>query len=109
MPRDALGEFEQLVMWAVLRCGGSAYGVPVVREIQERTDRAASAASVYLALKRLEAKQYMTSTMSDPTPERGGKARRVFTVTPRGRQALLDSRAALQSMWAGVKVRPGEG
>jgi PadR family transcriptional regulator PadR len=108
MARETMGEFEQLVILALLRCGGSAYGVPVVREIQERTKREASAAAVYISLKRLEKKGCTVSQMSDPSAERGGKARRVFSVTSKGKDSLLESRRAMQQMWDGLEVLPDE-
>ena len=70
--RDFLGEFEHIVMLAVLRLGDRAYGVTVRQEIEFRTKREVSIGAVYATLDRLEAKGYVKSSLGDPTPERGG-------------------------------------
>ena len=102
MTREALGEFEQLVLLAIVRLGGDVYGVPIAEEIARRTGRAASPAAVYVTLRRLEQKGLLASTMSDPTPERGGKARRCVRLTQAGIESLRASRQVLDSMWKGV-------
>jgi DNA-binding PadR family transcriptional regulator len=99
MGRESLGEFEQLVLLAILRLGSEAYGVPIVREIEKRTGRAASRAAVYIALKRLEGKGLVSSRMADPTQERGGRAKRYFKIEQAGIDLVKDSRRALVSMW----------
>jgi DNA-binding PadR family transcriptional regulator len=99
MGRESLGEFEHLVLLAILRLGSNAYGVPVLREIEDRTGRAVSRAAVYIALRRLEAKGLLSSRMADPTPERGGRAKRYFTVEPAALALIKDSRRAFVSMW----------
>ena len=80
-----LGEFEQIVLLAVLHTGDDAYGVPVWREIEARTGRVVSLPAVYKTLDRLEAKGLVRSGVGEPTAERGGRAKRVYTVTPRAR------------------------
>lgn len=102
MTREALGEFEQLVLLAIVHLGADVYGVPIVDEIERRTGRTVSAAAVYVTLRRLEQKGLLSSTMSAPTRERGGKARRCVTVTPAGLDSLRASRQALDSMWKGL-------
>ena len=99
MGRESLGEFEQLVLLAILRLGSEAYGVPIVREIEERTGRTVSRAAVYIALKRLQGKGLVSSRMADPTPERGGRAKRYFRIEQAGIELVRDSRRALVSMW----------
>ncbi len=99
MGREPLGEFDQLVLLAVLRLGDAAYGVPIVEEISRRTGRQVSRAAVYIALRRLHAKGLVTDTLGDPTPERGGRAKRFFRVEPPAIDLLADSRRALTSMW----------
>ncbi len=99
MGRDSLGEFEQLVLLAILRLGADVYGVPIVREIEERTGRSVSRAAVYIALRRLQEKGLVSSRMADPTPERGGRAKRYFRVEPAGLESVKESRRALNSMW----------
>ena len=104
MTRESLGEFEQLVMLAIIRLtgGGDVYGVPIVDEIERRTRRSVARAAVYITLRRLEQKGLVDSWMSEHTQERGGKARRCVKVTRAGLQALRDSRAAVDRMWSGL-------
>jgi PadR family transcriptional regulator PadR len=99
MPPQALGEFEQLVLLAILHLDEDVYGVPIVEEIERRTGRSVSRAAVYVTLRRLEKRGLVTSWMGEPTPERGGRARRCVRVEPAGKQVLLESRRALESMW----------
>ncbi len=103
MPRDSIGEFEHLILLAVLRLGDEAYGVPVIEEVELRTGRDVSQAAAYLTLKRLEQKGWIRSRLSEPTPERGGRAKRYFSLAPKGIERMRDTRAALVSMWEGVE------
>lgn len=100
--REALGEFEQMVLLAALHLGDNVYGVPIADEIARRTGRDVSPAAVYVTLRRLEQKCLLSSTMSEPTHERGGKARRCVTVTSAGRESLRASRQMLDQMWKGL-------
>lgn len=106
MPRESLGEFEQLVLLAILHLGteGQAdiYGVPIADEIERRTGRLASRVAVYISLRRLENKGLVATWMGAPTAERGGKARRCVRVTETGLRALHDARRAMEQMWAGL-------
>ena len=102
MTREALGEFEQMVLLAILHLGEGVYGVPIVDEIQRRTGRTVAPAAVYITLRRLEQKGLLTSWMGESTPERGGKARRCVKVTPAGLDSLRESRRALELMWKGL-------
>ena len=103
---DALGEFEHLVLLAIVRLSTDAYGSTIRREIEERTGRSIAIGALYTALDRLERKGYVNSRMSDPTPQRGGRAKRYFKLRPAGAAALARSRDALTRMWAGVDVDP---
>jgi DNA-binding PadR family transcriptional regulator len=77
MPKRAyLGEFELMILLALIRLGDDAYGVPISKELLNTTGREVSLGSVYAALDRLERKEFVTSTLGDPTPERGGRAKR---------------------------------
>jgi PadR family transcriptional regulator PadR len=107
MGRESLGEIEHLVLLALLRLGEESYGVPILEEIAGRTGRTVSRAAVYIALRRLEAKGLVRSRMGEATPERGGRAKRYFTLTPAAHRQLHASRTALLSMWANVahKIR----
>ena len=102
MTHQGLGEFEQLVLLAIVHLGDDAYGIPIVEEIARRTGRSASRGSVYVVLRRLEQKGFVSSWMSDPTPERGGKARRLAKITAKGARALRDARTAAERMWRGL-------
>ena len=103
-----LGEFEQMVLLAVL-CAGQdedAYGVNIHSELETRTKRRASRGAVYMTLDRLEKKGLLESHLTDPTPERGGRAKRYFTVTPRGVHAVARAQRAFQRLMKGL-VLPG--
>lgn len=99
-----LGEFELVVMGAVLRVGDGAYAVSVREEIKRRTGRQVSRGSIYVTLDRLVHKGYLASTMSDPTPERGGKAKRLYSATSSGVYAVKESRAMLDHMLADIDL-----
>ena len=98
MPQG-LGEFEQMVLLAILHVKGEAYGVPIVEEIERRTGRTVSRAAVYVTLRRLEKRGLVTSGRSDPPGGRGGKARRCVRVEPEGVELLRESRRAMGRMW----------
>jgi len=97
-----LGEFEQMVLLAILRTGDNAYAVPIRAEIEERTGRTVSRGALYTTLERLEAKGFVESSMGEPTPERGGRSRRTYAVAALGLEALENSRAAMASLWQGL-------
>jgi DNA-binding PadR family transcriptional regulator len=97
-----MGEFEQLVLLALIRLGPGAYGMEVRREIEERTGRDVSIAAVYTTLGRLEAKGWADHEMGEPTPERGGRAKKHYRALPEGMAALEQTRAALDRMWHGL-------
>jgi len=105
MGRESLGDIEHLVLLALLRFGEHSYGVPILEEIAIRTGRAVSRPAVYIALRRLEAKGMVRSKMGEATAERGGRAKRYFTLTAAGHQQLHAARSALMSMWANVAHR----
>lgn len=98
MPQG-LGEFEQMVLLAILHVKEEAYGVPIVEEIERRTGRRISRAAVYVTLRRLEKRGLLTSWMGEPTGERGGKARRYVRVEPEGLEELREARHAMDRMW----------
>ena len=102
--RDSLGEFEHLVVLALLRLDDRAYGVTVRQEIEFRTKREVSIGAVYATLDRLERKGYVKSRHGEPTPERGGRSKRFFRVTARGVMAVNRAQRALQSMSHGVDL-----
>jgi DNA-binding PadR family transcriptional regulator len=97
-----LGDFEQLVILAVLRLGDAAYGMTVRREIELNTERSVSLGAIYATLDRLEEKGFVSSTTGDGTPERRGRAKRFFRVEARGVRALKEALAALDRMREGI-------
>ncbi len=110
MGKRSLGEFELLVLLAVLRLGDEdAYAVSIVDEIGERTGRRVRRAAVYTALQRLESKGLVATWLGEPRPERGGKARRSVRVEPAGVQAIREAQSALQNMWRDLPGLGGVG
>lgn len=101
---ETLGEFEQLVLLAIVRLSGDAYGSTIREEIEDRTSRSVAIGALYTALDRLERKGYVSSSLSDPTPQRGGRARRYYRLRPTGAAALRRSREAMVQMWAGIEL-----
>jgi DNA-binding PadR family transcriptional regulator len=87
---------------AVHRLGPETYGVPIIKEVEDRTGRSVSQAAAYLTLRRLEEKGFIRSSIGEPTPERGGRAKRYFRILPAGLTQLRESRAALVRMWEGL-------
>jgi DNA-binding PadR family transcriptional regulator len=104
----SLGEFEQLVLLAIIRLKGDVYGVPIVEEIERQTGRSVDRAAVYVTLRRLEQKGFISSQMSKPTAERGGKARRCVRLESAGLRALRESRQVLDQMWSGLDPALGK-
>jgi DNA-binding PadR family transcriptional regulator len=107
MDRDHLGGFEHVVILALMRLGEGAYGVPVRQEIEARTGREVSIGAVYATLDRLEAKGYVKSRLGEPTPERGGRSKRFFRVTPQGRMAVNRTHHALSRLIEGLDLIRG--
>jgi DNA-binding PadR family transcriptional regulator len=108
MPKlDYLGEFELLVMLTVMRLGESAYGVPISREIEQHTGRDVAFGTVYATLERLQKKGLVSSELGDPTPERGGRAKRYFRVTTTGLRTVRETRRALIGLWQGLRELEG--
>lgn len=101
-----LGEFEQIVLLAILRLGDEAYGVTVRDVIAERTHRRPTAGHLYTTLDRLEEKGFVSSRFGDPTPQRGGRAKRYFKVSAKGVAALARAQRSYQRLMDGLKL-PG--
>jgi DNA-binding PadR family transcriptional regulator len=99
-----LGEFEQLVLLAILREGSDAYGVTIRRAIVTESRRDVSLAAVYKTLTRLEEKGFVVTQLGDPTPERGGRRKRYFTLTVAGGRSLRQSVEVLQRMARGLDL-----
>ena len=105
MKGDYLGDFEQIVLAALLRLGENAYGMAVRREIEERASRQTSIGAVYATLERLEAKGFVSSHEGEPTPERGGRAKRFFRIESDGMRVLHESQETMRRMMAGLKTK----
>lgn len=106
MKRTYLGEFEEVVLLTVAALGERAYGVSITHEINAQTDRPARLNQVHAALHRLEEKGMVASRMGDPTPERGGRRKRLFTVTAYGYRALQEIQAVRARLWELVPTNP---
>lgn len=100
---DPLGEFETLVLMAILRLGEDAYGMRIRVELEQRAGRSSSYGALYTTLDRLEQKGYLSSSTGDPTPERGGRAKKYFQVKAPGEAALKQALAATRNMVRGLE------
>ena len=100
---DALGQFEQLVLTAILALGDEAYGVTIHSKVQELArPKTVSLGAVYVTLDRLEDKGLVSSRLSDPTPERGGRAKRYYALKALGERALNESAATARRIWDAI-------
>jgi PadR family transcriptional regulator PadR len=106
--RSYLGEFELMILLTLIRLGDDAYGVPISKELLSATGREVALGSVYAALDRLEKKGFVVSTLGDPTPARGGRAKRYFRVTKSGMHEVQVTRKALVNLWRGLPRLEGE-
>ena len=102
-----LGEFEQLILLAILRLGDRAYGVTIRTEISERAGRTVAPGALYTTRDRLEDKGLVKARVGEPTPQRGGRAKRFFTVTASGARALARAQHAFQRLLEGLDVLGG--
>jgi DNA-binding PadR family transcriptional regulator len=108
MAPPTLGTFELAALLAVVRLGDDAYGLAVRRDLAARTGRDHSIGAVYTTLQRLEDKGLLASRATDPLPVRGGRSRRLYTITGAGARALREAERHAASIWAGVAtpIRP---
>lgn len=102
MNRHLLTDLELMIVLAVLRTGEEAYGAEIAREIERTGGRRVLLGAIYATLDRLERNGQVASTVGDPTPARGGRAKRFFRVTPKGVRAARQTRQALVALWRGV-------
>lgn len=107
MSRQLLTDFELMILLAILRTGDTGYGVLIAREIEERGGRRVLLGAVYAALERLERTGFVASKLGEPSPERGGRAKRFYRVTPRGLRAVKDTQRALVALWTDVPQLEG--
>jgi DNA-binding PadR family transcriptional regulator len=108
MKRAYLGEFEEIVLLMVAALNGHAYGVSITHEIIEQTGRSVRINQVHASLDRLESKGMIVSKMGDPTSERGGRRKRIFTITVYGQQTLRDIQAVRSRLW-NLSIKPTSG
>jgi DNA-binding PadR family transcriptional regulator len=106
-PRTLLTDFELMILLAILRVGERAYGAALAREIETTAGRTVMLGALYAALDRMEANGLVTSALGEPTRERGGRAKRLFTVSPRGLRAVKDTQRAFVALWSGVPALKG--
>lgn len=102
---DSIGEFEQLVMFAVLRLDEEAYGSSIREELKARAERDVSPGAIFTTLERLEARGLVTSRYGEATPERGGRAKRYYKLSPDGRRALAKALATVKRMARGLEPK----
>src|SRR3981081_2013427 len=107
MSREVLGNFELMVMLAVIRLGNGAYGGTISRAIEESTSREVLMGSVYAALERLEEKDIGASEEGKATPERGGRSKRYFRITKKGLRQVRDTQGALIKLWQDIPALQG--
>lgn len=100
--REFLGGFELLVLLALVKLGGDAYGVPIAEVIEESSGRTVALGSLYLTLKRLQKKALVGSQLGEPTAVRGGRAKTYFHITPKGLQQVREAQRTLTTLWRGV-------
>ena len=100
MERTTLGEFEELVLLTIAAFNNKAYGVLIKEEIEKRTERKVSMGAMYTSLGRLENKNLITSEWGDSVPERGGKRKRLFSITAAGKEALLEVKRVRDSLYS---------
>lgn len=101
---DSLGEFEHIVLLALLRLGKQAYGMRIRQEIEKRTGRKVAIGAVYATLERMQKKGYVSSWLGEPTAERGGRAKRFFQIQAAGAEALKRTEEGLTRMRMGLRV-----
>jgi len=102
MKGDRLGEFEELTLLAVRALGDNVYAVPIQQYVEKATGRPISVGSIYAALARLEEKRFLRSTMSEAEARRGGKSKRVYTVTPLGLRTARDLHRVRERIWNAI-------
>jgi DNA-binding PadR family transcriptional regulator len=107
MAREFLGGFELLVLLALVRLGDEAYGVPISDAIEESSGRDVAIGSVYITLDRLERKGLVSSTLGEPTAERGGRAKTYFQITAKGLREVRRAMRTLIALWRGVPQLEG--
>lgn len=107
MGRHRLNDVEVLILLALIRLAPDAYGVPIAREIESRGQRSIALGTVYAVLERLESAGLVSSELGESVPERGGRARRYFEITPDGLEQVRMFHSSLRAMCSGLKALKG--
>jgi PadR family transcriptional regulator, regulatory protein PadR len=102
---DSVGEFEQHILFTLVRLGADAYGVTIRLEIEERTGRTVSSGALYTALDRLERRGFVSSRLGEPTPQRGGKRKRLYSLQPAGGRVVARIHDSVRQMTSGLSAR----
>ncbi len=102
--QQQLGEFEHLLLLALMQLGGKSYGTKVRQKLQQLINRDTSIGALYATLERMEKKGFIVSELGEPTAERGGRAKRYFEVTAQGKALLRKTKSNLEAMWHGVQL-----
>ena len=98
--KESCGQFEQIVLTAILALGDNAYGITIHRKVQELSKpKAVTLGAVYVTLDRMEAKGFVSSVLTDPTPERGGRSKRCYRLEKSGERALRESAVVVRRLW----------
>jgi PadR family transcriptional regulator PadR len=105
--RDYLGHLELMVMLVLIRLGEKAYGIPVAHEIETKAGREVSLGSIYATLDRLETKGLVSSELGEATPERGGRAKKYFSVTAKGVREVRETQRVLKQLWPRLRQLEG--
>jgi DNA-binding PadR family transcriptional regulator len=105
---DYLGNFDLMLLLALMRLGEDAYGVTIAQELEEQTGREVVVASVYATLERLQERRLVASRLGDATPERGGRAKRYFRITGAGLREVREAQRSLMNLWKGLPELKGE-
>lgn len=100
-----LGEFEQMLMLALLQLKEQAYGAEIRQLLDKQVSRTVAIGAIYSTLERLERKGMVTSWLGESTPERGGRAKRYFAVTAQGQSALKRAKDAMDTLWQSITIR----
>lgn len=105
---EYLGNFDLMLLLALMRLGDDAYGVTIAQELETQTGREVVVASVYATLDRLQERRLVASRLGDATPERGGRAKRFFRITGAGLREVRNARRSLVNLWTGLPELKGE-
>jgi DNA-binding PadR family transcriptional regulator len=104
---NAISNFEFMVLLALIRLGDEAYGVPISEQIEEDSGHDVAVGSGYAALDRLQSRGFVSSSVGDPTPERGGRAKKYFKLTGKGMKVVQETQRTLTRMWKGLPKLEG--